>query len=222
MTYIGFDGQGYQTGWATSADLIEWHPLGLLIGRDPASAIIRHNVALTWILRDNNVFGTGSLKRVNGRFLGVYHAYPRPGYEEGPADIGMAWSGDLKSWQLDPPCLRADAGVPSEQGGLYKACILENAGVYYPLFYNAKTRGHPWTEQTGFATSRDLRTWKRFSGNPVVANGGPGAPDEDLRQRSLRPASRRPLGHVLLRSRQARCGSRPARLRPGPRRPVLC
>ncbi len=177
MTYVGFDGQGYQTGWSTSADLIEWRPLGLLIGRDPASEITRHNVALTWILRNNDVFGAGTLKRVNGRFLGVYHAYPRPGYEEGPAVIGLAWSRDLKSWQLDAPCLHAGEGAAWEQGGLYKACILENAGEYY-LFYNAKTRGQPWKEQTGFATSRDLRTWTRFAGNPVVANGGPGAPDE--------------------------------------------
>ena len=49
MTYIGFDGRGYQTGWASSNDLIEWKPLGLMIARDPDSPIFRHNVALTWI-----------------------------------------------------------------------------------------------------------------------------------------------------------------------------
>jgi predicted GH43/DUF377 family glycosyl hydrolase len=177
MTYVGFDGEGYQTGWAVSSNLTEWKPLGLLIGRDPNSPVTRYNVALTWILRDNDVFGAGTLKRVGGRFLGVYHAYPKPGYEEGPAVIGLCWSRDLRRWELDPPCLRAEDGAAWEQGGLYKACLVEHAGAYY-LFYNAKTRGQPWREQTGFATSKDLKRWVRFPGNPVIPNGGPGAPDE--------------------------------------------
>lgn len=177
MTYVGFDGRGYQTGWAASSDLIKWKPLGLLIGRDPGSEVFRHNVALTWILRDNDVFGPGTLRRVGGRFLGVYHAYPNPGYEEGPAVIGLCWSRDLKTWQLDPPCLRAEDGAPWERGGLYKACLVEHGGTYY-LFYNAKTSDKPWKEQTGFATSRDLKNWARSPRNPVIANGGPGSVDE--------------------------------------------
>ena len=177
MTYVGFDGEGYQTGWATSSDLIRWKPQGVLIGRDPRSAITRYNVALTWILRENDVFSPGALKRVRGEFLGVYHAYPKPGYEEGPAIIGLAWSPDLKRWRLDPPCLKPDNGGEWERGGLYKACLLEDGGTYY-LFYNAKTAGKRWKEQTGFASSRDLKTWRRFDGNPVIRNGGPGSPDE--------------------------------------------
>jgi predicted GH43/DUF377 family glycosyl hydrolase len=35
-----------------------------------------------------------------------------------------------------------------------------------------------WQEQTGFASSVDLKNWVRFSGNPILRNGLPGSPDE--------------------------------------------
>src|ERR1700677_3732811 len=35
MTYIGFDGVGYQTGLATSNDLVHWTKEGLILARDP-------------------------------------------------------------------------------------------------------------------------------------------------------------------------------------------
>jgi predicted GH43/DUF377 family glycosyl hydrolase len=177
MTYVGFDGDGYQTGLATSTDLVNWKKKGLILRRDPASEITRYNVALTWIMRENDLFSPGRLKPVNGRYLGTYHAYPRPGYEVGPAAIGLCWSSDLREWELEPPCLHGAEGEPWEQGGLYKSCILEHDGVYY-LYYNAKNRAEKWKEQTGFATSNDLKTWTRFPGNPVIRNGAAGAPDE--------------------------------------------
>lgn len=177
MTYIGFDGQGYQTGLASSTNLLDWKKEGVVIPRDPENPVARYNVAMTWILRENGVFSTGTLKKVDGRYLGVYHAYPKPGYEEGPAVIGLCWSKDLRAWELDPPFLRPENGQPWEQGGLYKACILESQGTYF-VFYNAKTRGTRWREQTGFVASPDLKNWRRFEGNPVIRNGGKGSVDE--------------------------------------------
>jgi predicted GH43/DUF377 family glycosyl hydrolase len=177
LTYIGFDGQGYQTGLASSADLIHWKKEGLIIRRNPTSAVTRYNVALTWILRENSVFSPGRLKKVRGRYLGAYHAYPRPGLEEGPAVIGLCWSSDLFHWQLEEPCLRAEDGEPWERGGLYKACLFEHLNTYY-LMYNAKNRHGDWHEQSGFASSLDLKHWVRSPGNPLLRNGPPGSADE--------------------------------------------
>lgn len=125
----------------------------------------------------------GNLKTIRGRFLGAYHAYPNAGLEEGPAVIGLCWSEDLLHWRAEESCLRPGDGAYWERGGLYKPCLVENDGTFY-LFYNAKTatlpkeRGGGWREQTGLATSTDLKTWKRFQRNPVVGNGGPGSWDE--------------------------------------------
>jgi len=177
MTYVGYDGAGYRTGLASSTNPYHWQKEGMILDRGAPGSITAHNAALTWILRDNALFGAGELRRVNGRFLGTYHAYPRPGYEQGPAVIGLCWSNDLRRWEVEPPCLLSAEGAAWERAGLYKSCLVEHEGVYY-LFYNAKNQERDWIEQTGVATSTDLRTWRRYEGNPVLPVGARGAFDD--------------------------------------------
>lgn len=178
MTYMAYDGTGYQTGLASSENLVDWKKLGCILHRDPKSSITRYNVAMNWIVRENQLMTPGNLKKLHGRYLGAYHAYPNAGYEDGPAVIGLCRSEDLMHWELTEPILHPNdpSAAPWEQGGLYKPCLVEEHGIYY-LFYNAKTRKLPkaqgggWHEQTGVATSADLVRWKRYSGNPILSNG---------------------------------------------------
>ena len=184
MTFVGYDGTGYQTGLASSENLIDWKNEGCILRRNPNSAITRYNIAMTWILRENELDSPGRLVKVGGRYLGAWHAYPNAGYEAGPAVIGLCWSEDLHHWTVDEPCLRPDDPDtgPWEQGGLYKPCIVRHEGNYY-LFYNAKTKpvqvnGRAnWFEQTGAATSTDLKNWKRLPSNPLIHNGPSGSWD---------------------------------------------
>jgi len=183
MLFVGFDGTGYQTGLARSRNLTEWSKLGCILRRNPSSAVTRYNVAMNWILRENALRSPGRLKKVDGRFLGVFHAYPEPGYESGPAVIGLSWGRSLMEWEIGEVILRPEEGAEWEQGGLYKPCLLEHKGTYY-LFYNAKTRKLPreqgggWREQIGVATSRDLKHWTRYPANPIIRNGPAGSWDE--------------------------------------------
>jgi sucrose-6-phosphate hydrolase SacC (GH32 family) len=183
MTYVGFDGTGYQTGLASSTDLLAWTKEGAILRRDPANPITRYNIAMNWIVRQNELRSPGELKKIRGRYLGVYHAYPNAGYEQGAAVIGLCWSSDLRNWQIDQPCLRPEDGADWESGGLYKPCLVEDRGTFY-LFYNAKTKTRPreqgggWVEQTGVATSRDLKTWTRYDKNPLLPVGPKGSWDE--------------------------------------------
>src|SRR5436305_1329648 len=71
MTYVGWDGTGYQTGLASSSDLVHWNKLGCILRRDPKSEVTRYNVAMTWILRENSVRSPGRLQKLDGRYLGV-------------------------------------------------------------------------------------------------------------------------------------------------------
>ncbi len=181
MSYIGFDGSGYRTGLASSDDLVSWRREGMLMDRGAPGSVTEHNVALTWILRDNDLFGSGELRRIDGRYVGTYHAYPKPGYEAGPAVIGMCLSDDLRTWDLSEPVLRAGDGAEWEHAGLYKSCIVEfppGSSHRFAMYYNAKNRENDWLEQTGVAFSDDLVRWERYDGNPVLPVGPAGAFDD--------------------------------------------
>jgi hypothetical protein len=180
MLYIGFDGTGYQTGLATSTDLIQWTRTALVGPRDPSSQYTRYNLAISSILRNKNLHGAGEALKVDGQYLAAWNAYPGSGYEEGAAVIGLARSHDLLHWSLTEPILSPADGAPWEHGGLYRPDLLLDRGTYY-LYYNAKTDNLPksegggWHEQTGVATSTDLKSWTRYAGNPILGNGQRGS-----------------------------------------------
>ncbi len=182
MLYIGFDGTGYQTGLARSRDLVNWERVACVARRDPNSKYTRYNIALSCIVREHELTSSGRLKKVRGRFLSAWNAYPGAGYEQGAAVIGLAWSDDLLHWELTDPILFPQDGAPWEHGGLYRPNLIERDGVFY-LYYNAKTdtlpksEGGGWHEQSGVATSRDLKHWTRYTGNPVLPNGDHGSWD---------------------------------------------
>jgi len=180
MLYIGWDGIGYQTGLARSTDLLYWTRTALVAPRDPAAKYTKYNLALSSILRDKQLRSRGEAIKVNGKYLGAWNAYPSAGYEEGAAVIGLATSDDLLHWQLTEPILTPQDGASWEHGGLYRPDLLLDRGTYY-LYYNAKTDTLPpsesggWHEQTGVATSSDLKTWVRYKQNPIVPNGPRGS-----------------------------------------------
>ncbi len=176
LTYVGFDGEGYQTGICESTDLINWTRKGVILARDPADPVTRYNVACASILRENELQSPARLVKVGGRYLAAWHAYPGAGYEQGAAVIGLAWSDDLFHWERGPVILRPEDGADWERGGLYKPYLVKIGDTFH-LYYNAKTTGAHWFEQTGLATSKDLKTWTRFRGNPIIRNGQNGAPD---------------------------------------------
>jgi hypothetical protein len=177
MLYIGFDGSGYQTGLARSRDLVNWERVACVARRDPNSKYTRYNIALSCIVHEHDLTAPGKLKKVRGRYLGAWNAYPGAGYEQGAAVIGLASSDDLLHWELTDPILFPEDGAKWEHGGLYRPNLIEHKGVFY-LYYNAKTdtlpksEGGGWHEQSGVATSRGLKHWTRYTGNPVLRNGG--------------------------------------------------
>jgi hypothetical protein len=180
MLYIGFDGTGYQTGLASSDDLLHWKREALVGPRDANSRFTKYNLAISSILRDKNLHGTGEALKVNGQYLAAWNAYPGAGYEEGAAVIGLATSHDLLHWTLTDPILNPADGASWEHGGLYRPDLLLDRGTYY-LYYNAKTDALPksegggWHEQSGVATSTDLKHWTRYPGNPILRNGSRGS-----------------------------------------------
>jgi predicted GH43/DUF377 family glycosyl hydrolase len=171
MLHVGFDGTGYQTALASSKDLLSWSHEAILFTENHEPRWDSTNIAGTWILKSDDLFERPTLRKFAGRYWMIYHSYPQKGYEAGPAEIGLAWceDEDLLSWQrLEKPILSWKEGSDWEKGGLYKASLIEDKGIFY-MFYNAKDSDQwPWTEQIGVACSTDMVSWKRSSMNPVV------------------------------------------------------
>jgi predicted GH43/DUF377 family glycosyl hydrolase len=170
MLYTGFDGIGYQSAFAASDDLLHWQFYGMALPRLPDQRWDGLSASATWLLREDDLFGGGELKKYDGKYWMAYHSYPGSGYETGPAEIGLAWTDreDLSDWRrLEKPVFSWRDGADWERGGLYKACLIQKEDTFY-LYYNAKTADRSWIEQTGIAISKDLLHWDRYEHNPVL------------------------------------------------------
>lgn len=177
MTYLGWDGLGYQTA-LTWRDESGWLPGTVVLPRIAGSGLREFNAAMTGMVRDNDLWSRGELVAVEGWYYGTFHAYPGAGYEEGSARIGFVRSQDLLTWEETGSLIHPGDGGDWSCGGLYKSWLLQHEGLFH-LFYNAKdVATGSWLEQTGHATSPDLIVWDHGDDAPVVAVGGAGAPDE--------------------------------------------
>ena len=173
MFYIGFDGQGYHTALATSEDMINWKKLGIVFGRDDESTWEKGGKAISCVFEDKDLYGNRELKKINGKYWMMYHAYPYEGYEQGPAANGLAWSTDenLLEWHcLKEPVFTHGEKGQWDQGGLYSTWVVcEDDG--FKMYYNGKSHdgGFPWLEQVGVAYSKDMINWTRYENNPVLS-----------------------------------------------------
>ena len=179
MSFIGFDGRGYQSFVAESTDLIHWKNMRLAMGYGPKGRFDHGGVVLgAYLYASYELDAPRLLKRYRGKFWSLYGAYPRQGgYELRPGYEGVAASDDGLKWRAakEQPILsvhQPDCG-DWEKDCIYQPWLVEHAGKFYN-FYNA-AKGS--IEQTGVAFSTDLRNWKRHPGNPIVRNR-PGGYDE--------------------------------------------
>ncbi len=180
MSFIGFDGIGYQSFIAESVDLVRWEKPRLAFGYGPEGTFDHGGRVLgAYLYTSYDIKAPRVLKRHDGKYWSLYGAYPRQGgYELRPGYEGVACSDDGLTWRRarDEPILsvhQPDCGE-WEKDCIYQPWLLEHEGSYYN-FYNAANGG---IEQLGLARSRDLLTWKRYAFNPVIPNGPPGSYNE--------------------------------------------
>jgi hypothetical protein len=178
MSFVAFDGRGYNSFVAESVDLVSWtSPRPAMGFGAPGEFDFGGRVIGAYLYESYDVRAPRLLKRRGGRFWTLYGCYARQGaYEIDPGYQGVAVSGDGLLWQrAKDDCILSvhDPDVAEwERHCIYQPWLVEHSGKFHD-FYNAKHMPD-WTEQIGLATSDDLFTWERYQGNPIlrVRSGG--------------------------------------------------
>jgi alpha-L-fucosidase len=170
MSFIGFDGQGYNSFVVESTNLVHWTNPRLAMGFGPTNEFDHGGCVIGAFLYESyEIKAPRQLKRRDGKYWTLYGCYPRQGgYELRPGYEGVAVSDDGLAWSRarNVPILSVqDADCASwEKDCIYQPWLVEWGDRFYN-FYNAANGG---TEQMGGATSINLLDWKRYPANPIV------------------------------------------------------
>ena len=178
MSFIGFDGRGYQSFVAESDDMVNWTNMRLAMGFGKEGEFdFGGRVIGAYLYESYDIKARRTLKRRDGKYLTLYGCYAEQGgYEIDPGYEGVASSADGVAWERAKDGYILSIHEPEvgewEKDCIYQPWLVEHEGTFYN-FYNAK-RMPEWIEQIGLATSSDLLEWKRHPGNPIlrVREGG--------------------------------------------------
>lgn len=185
MSYIVFNGRGYQTWMAESDDLLSWTTLACALPFENDSTKWDANQKAGYAALVETKWGGGyALQRYRGNYWMSYFGGRERGYETGLLSLGMAYTdGDptKASWQhLQRPVLTSlDNDVRWwENKKQFKSTVIRDknktTGFPFVMYYNANgdtavdNKRTRWFERIGMAVSNDMQHWKRFGHEPVV------------------------------------------------------
>ncbi|WP_198171402.1 glycoside hydrolase family protein [Mucilaginibacter aquatilis] len=182
MSYIIFDGRGYETWLATSADLLNWKTTGRIMSFTDTTDWDSNQKAGYVGLQDPKWGGSYELQKYDNKYWMSYFGGNSTGYEKGLLSINMAYTEKdpmvVHEWsRLPKPVLMSiDSNVQWwDNHTMYKETVLwdkkKSLGHPFIMYYNAngdsvnKKRG---AERIGMAFSDDLKTWTRYKNNPLL------------------------------------------------------
>ncbi len=190
MTYILFDGRGYETWIARSKNLLDWKTLGRLMSfgdtTDKDNLEWDANQRAGYIaLQDTKWEGSYQLQKFSNKYWMSYIGGREKGYETGKLSIGIAHTeADITKpheWNRvgDAVLSATDIDVRWwENKKLYKSTVIwdkdKTLGHPFVMFYNANgdtSNNIPkwrWFERIGMAVSDDMINWQRYQTDPVV------------------------------------------------------
>ncbi|WP_076382588.1 glycoside hydrolase family protein [Filimonas lacunae] len=186
MTYVIFDGTGYETWQSTSKDLLHWSAGTRILSFSDSTQWDGVHKAGYPSLQEYEWNGSYALQTYQQKYWMSYFAGNVKGYEAGPLALGIAYTPQKnllrgKEWQrLPSPILTATDSTVRwwENRKLFKSTVIwdkaKTTGHPFVMYYNAngdsaanniKTR---WYERIGMAVSDDMEHWQRFETEPVV------------------------------------------------------
>lgn len=176
MTYIVYDGQGYETWLAKSADLLHWEPKGKILSFTENTWDANQKAGYVSLV-DIEWGGDYSVHTFQDKYWMTYLGGNTAGYEAGVLKIGLANSNTLteaQAWNtLDNPILSPEDENARwfENATIYKSLVirdsLEHTGFPFVMYYNAKGDTANY-ESIGMAVSEDMVSWERYGEDPVI------------------------------------------------------
>lgn len=176
MSYIVFDGQGYETWLAESNNLLDWQPKGKLLSFTENTWDANQKAGYMALV-DTEWGGTYEVKTCDGKYWMSYLGGASSGYEKGVLGVGMAYTTVLDKpmeWNRlpKPVMLPDDKDVRwFENKKIYKSSVIYDdaqlTGYPYVMYYNAKGDTADY-ESIGMAVSDDIVSWQRFGEEPLI------------------------------------------------------
>jgi len=176
MSYIVFDGKGYETWMAQSKDLLNWKSMGKILSFSPGTWDANQKAGYMSLV-DINWGGNYGVEKFNDKYWMSYLGGKTIGYEAGVLGVGMSNNSVLTKpteWQtLTKPILQPNDLDASwfDNKIIYKSLVIRDRDklTHHPfvMYYNAKGDTAKY-ESIGMAVSDDMISWKRFTKNPVL------------------------------------------------------
>ena len=186
MSYIMFDGRGYETWLAKSNDLLNWQTMGRMLSFSKDSTLWDANQKAGYMaLVDTKWGGTYAPMEYEDKYWMSYFGGNAKGYEAGLLSIGIASTDKDPTtpheWQREkkPVLTSHDQDVRWwENKKQFKSTVIwegkTTTGYRFVMYYNANgdtavdNKQTRWYERIGMAVSNDMIHWKRFQTDPVV------------------------------------------------------
>ncbi len=176
MTYVVFDGQGYETWLAESHDLLNWESKGKILSFTKNTWDANQKAGYLSLI-NIDWGGDYSVEKYQNKYWMTYLGGNTTGYETGMLKIGVANSTTLTKvheWNTNskPILSPEDEDVRwFENKTIYKSLVIHDSkkqtGHPFVMYYNAKGDTANY-ESIGMAVSDDMVIWKRYGKNPAI------------------------------------------------------
>jgi predicted GH43/DUF377 family glycosyl hydrolase len=186
MSYILFNGRGYETWLAKSTDLLNWETMGKILSfsSDTTEWDAAQKAGYLSLI-DTKWGGSYALQSYRKKYWLSYFGGREKGYEAGLLSLGMAYTikapTSAQEWKRFPkPVMTSlDKDVRWwENKKQFKSTVIwdkqKTTGYPFVMYYNANgdtakdNKRTRWFERIGMAVSTDMVNWKRFQTDPVV------------------------------------------------------
>ena len=176
MTYIVFDGRGYETWLAESVNMLNWKTKGKILSFTEGTWDASQKAGYMSLV-DIDWGGSYKVEKYEGKYWMSYLGGARKGYEAGMLGIGLANSSsvsEVQEWdrRKEPVLLPNDKDSRwFENRTIFKSQIIHDkdklTGYPFVMYYNASGDTAKF-ESVGMAVSNDMISWKRFGSDPVI------------------------------------------------------